>query len=85
MPNKHAAIKDLAKNRKHAAANARIKTNVKQLFKKGSELLKQGSKDEAQKIIVAFQKAADKAAKNHVMSRNAANRKKSNLMKALAK
>lgn len=81
MPNKHAAIKDLRKNQKRAAHNARIKTNIKALFKKSKELIAAGKSTEATDVIRAFQKAVDKAAKVGVVHKNLANRKKAALMK----
>ena len=85
MPNKHAAIKDLRKNRRHARHNARIKANVKLLFKQSKDLLKEGNGSETQKLIRAFQQAVDKAAKRGVLHKNKAGRKKSELMKKLTK
>ncbi len=84
MPNKHAAIKDLRKNKRRAANNARVKTNVKALYKKASALLKAGKKTEAAPFTLAFQKAADKAVKTGVLEKNTASRKKSSLMRAVA-
>lgn len=83
MPNKHAAIKDLRKNKRRAALNYRIKTNVKSLYKKGMALLKEGNQKEAAVVARAFQQAVDKAAKVSVVSKNAAARKKSTFMRAL--
>lgn len=85
MPNKHAAIKDLRKNHKRAAHNARIKTNVKFLRKKSAELLEAGKTADAKEAIRALQQAVDKAAKTGVIKPNKAARQKSSLMKALLK
>lgn len=83
MPNKHAAIKALRKNRRQATVNARIKTNVKSLYNKGISLVKSGKKAEAKEVALKFQQAVDKAAKLNILSPNAASRKKSTLMRAL--
>lgn len=83
MPNKQAAIKDLRKNRKHAVHNARIKTNYKALLNKSKSLIKDGKKVEAKDAIKAFQAAIDKAAKNGIVHKNLAARKKAALMKAV--
>ncbi|MEO5927686.1 MAG: 30S ribosomal protein S20 [Patescibacteria group bacterium] len=83
MPNKHAAIKDLRKNRRHAEANVRIKTNVKSLYRKGLALIKEGKTAEIAEVARAFQQAIDKAAKRNVISKNAAANKKSSLMRAM--
>jgi ribosomal protein S20 len=85
MPTKHAAIKDLRKNIKQKARNIRIQTHVKQLLKKSKELLSKGDVAGAKKAAVAFQQIADKAAKGGAISLNAARRRKSLIMKAIAK
>lgn len=85
MPNKHAAIKDLRKNKRHAERNLRLKTHTRALLRKAKDLVKEGKASEAKTAVLAFQQIVDKAAKHNVLSRNAANRKKSSLMKALAK
>jgi small subunit ribosomal protein S20 len=84
MPNKHAAIKDLRKNKRRAERNVRVKVNVKALYKKAKTLLAEGKKSEAKEIALKFQQAADKAAKTGVLTKNTASRKKSSVMKALA-
>ena len=85
MPQKHAAIKDLRKNQRRAAHNARIKKNVKSLFKKTTSLITESKKTEAAEAARAFQQAADKATKVGVLTKNTAARKKSQLMKAISK
>jgi small subunit ribosomal protein S20 len=83
MPNKHAAIKDLRKNKRRATMNARLKTHVRALYAKGMALAKSGKKAEGMTAAKTFQQIADKAVKRHVLSRNAASRKKSALARAL--
>lgn len=83
MPNKHAAEKDLRKNRRHAKHNARVKSHVKTLFKGGMSFIKAGEKGKAATSAAALQQAIDKAAKNGVISKNASRRKKSALMRKL--
>jgi small subunit ribosomal protein S20 len=85
MPNKQASIKDLRKTKKRTAHNLRIQKNVKSLFKSAKELAKEGKMAEASAKIAAFQKAADKAAKRGVIHANEASRKKSVVMKMIAK
>ncbi len=85
MPNKHAAIKDLRKNKKRAAHNDRIKRHIRYLLKKSRDLLKEGKAKESQEISRAFQQAIDKAAKVGVVSKNKAARRKSSLTKAINK
>lgn len=83
MPNKHAAIKDLRKNQRRAARNARVKTNIKALFKKSKEIIASGKTAEAKDVIRAYQQAIDKATKTGVVHKNLAARKKARLMKAV--
>jgi small subunit ribosomal protein S20 len=85
MPNKHAAIKDLRKNRKHAAHNERIKRNLRHLLKTCATLIEEGKTKEAEAAVHAAQQAIDKAAKRGVIEKNKASRKKSTLMKAIGK
>ncbi len=82
MPNKHAAIKDLRKNKRRAARNLREKTNVKSLIKQLKELVKDGKKSEAEALVSKLQQAADKAAKRNVIHMNKARRIKAQAMKA---
>ncbi len=84
MPNKQAAIKELRKAKKRSVHNARVKTNFKALFSKAKDHATKGEMEEAKKASVAFQVAADKAAKVNVISKNKANRKKATLMKMIS-
>lgn len=83
MPNKHAAVKDLRKNRRHAKQNSRVKSHVKTLFKGGIATIKTGDKKKAISSAAALQQAIDKAAKRGVISKNASRRKKAALMRKL--
>lgn len=85
MPNKHAAIKDLRKNVKHAARNNRLKTHVKSLTKQVMNLVKEGKKDEAKELGKKLQQAVAKGAKNQIFHSNKASRKISALHLALNK
>jgi small subunit ribosomal protein S20 len=85
MPNKTAAMKSLRQSKKRQVTNARVKTDAKAKFKNIDALIKEGKLDEAKKLVGSFQKAIDKAAKNHIISKNKANRKKATLMKAVSK
>jgi len=84
MPNKQAAIKDLRKNKRRAAQNARVKTNVKSLFKKAKAALSSDKKEGAKELVTKFQQAVDKAVKIGVLNKNTASRKKSSLMGKVA-
>lgn len=85
MPNKKAAMKDLRKSKKKYAQNLRTKSQIKHLWNESNALLKAGKKDEAKAAMKSFQQAIDKAAKKGVLMKNKANRRKSTLMKSLAK
>ncbi|MFH1620503.1 MAG: 30S ribosomal protein S20 [Patescibacteria group bacterium] len=85
MPNKHAAIKDLRKNKKRAIANKRIKTLTSKLFKDSSKMIEAGNLAEARDTMKKFQQISDKAAMQNIFSKNYTSRKKSVLAKALKK
>lgn len=78
-------MKSLRQTKKRQAINARVKVDTKAKFKNIDALIKEGKLDEAKKLVAGFQKAIDKAAKNHIISKNKANRKKANLMKKISK
>lgn len=84
MPNKHAAIKDLRKNERRAARNARLKMHVKALTKQLKETVKAGKKTEAIEVSRKLQQASDKAAKNHVLHFNKTRRMASASSKMIA-
>lgn len=84
MPNKHAAEKDLRKNKRRAALNVRVRKNVKALWKQSRELLAEGKKKEAAEKVKSLQQAIDKATKTHVIHRNEARRRKSTLMRLVS-
>jgi ribosomal protein S20 len=81
MPNKHAAIKDLRKNKRRAVRNLRDKTNVKALIKELKTLVKDGKKSEALALVAKLQQATDKAVKKNVLHRNKGRRIASMAMK----
>lgn len=81
MPNKHAAIKDLRKNKRRAARNLREKINVKALAKQLKALIKEGKKSEALELVSKLQQASAKAAKKNIIHPNKARRLTSMAMK----
>ncbi len=85
MPNKHAAIKDVRKSRKHAAKNARMKTHVRSLTRQFNTLIKDKKKEEATTLAQVLQQALDKAAKNNVIHPNKAAREISSNHRAITK
>ncbi len=82
MPNKHAAIKDLRKNKRRAARNLREKINVKALMKQLKALIKEGKQSEALELVKKLQQAAGKAAKKNIIHPNKARRMTSMAMRA---
>jgi len=85
MPNTKSALKELRKSKKRNDHNHRILTNVKHLYKDCVSLIKDNKLEEAKKLAIKFQQAADKAAKRHVISINRSRRKKSALTELLNK
>ncbi len=82
MPNKPAAAKALRQAKKHAAANLARKDAFKSAIK---SVVKATSGADAKKLIVAAQKALDKAAKAGTIKKNTASRRLSRLMKRVNK
>lgn len=85
MPNKHAAVKDLRKNKRRAERNIRLKTHVKALTKQMSELVKDNKRSEALELSRKLQQIIAKASKNHIFHGNKAARKTSTLHNQLNK
>lgn len=78
-------MKDLRQSKKRQARNIKMQTHVKHSYKDIQTLLRTGKTDEAKQALLAFQKTADKAAREKSVHRNKSNRLKSRLMKRLAK
>jgi len=68
---------------KKTAANNSKKRAFREAFKKTISALKDEKKEDAQKLFVEFQKTIDKAAKNNVISKNTASRKKARLSRKI--
>ena len=85
MPNKHAAIKALRKNKKAAAKNTRMKAHARALLKQFNALMQEGKKAEARSLTSKIQQILDKAAKTDIYHRNKTRRKVSTTFKTLAK
>lgn len=83
MPNKKAAEKGLRQSIKRHAANEKLRTHVKFHFDNAQKLIEKGDKG-AKAAVIAFQKAADKAAKRKAITPQRANHKKAALMKKVA-
>ena len=83
MPNIKSAIKRVKVTEKKNLRNRMIKSAMKTNVKKYETAVAAGSADEA--LLSATASAIDKAAAKGVISKNAANRKKSRMAKRLAK
>jgi len=82
MPNKKSAAKELRKTVKRNAANAKVSSKLKSLYKDSLKQVIAGDKkvkEDFKKTI----KAIDKAAKKGIIKKNTAARKKSRLMKKI--
>lgn len=83
MPIKHAALKQLRKDRRRHQRNQAVKTGLKTLTKRLVTLLGEKKFDEARTLIREVVKQYDHAAAKGVIHRNTAARKKSRLMRHL--
>ncbi|MEK7160431.1 MAG: 30S ribosomal protein S20 [Patescibacteria group bacterium] len=85
MPIKESAKKELRKGLKRRSFNLRRQKTMKEMIKKIKKLVQAGQKDEAKKLVALAYQAIDKAAKNGLIKRNNAARKKSQVMRLTAK
>ena len=85
MPIKKSAQKALRQTHKRTAVNQAVKVRIKTLEKKLVREIGQKKKNEAVKMMNQLAQALDKAAKNHVVTKNTAAHKKSHLQKAINK
>ncbi len=81
MPIIKSAKKRLRQNEKRKTLNLRYKRQMKAITKKIRDLLKDGKKAEAKKLLPEAYKKIDKAAKRGVIKKNTASRTKSRLTK----
>ncbi len=81
MPITKSAKKALRQSSKRRAHNLRYKNKVKALIKEARGLVLQKRVEEAKKLIPQVYKILDKAAKEKVIKKNTASRKKSRLTK----
>lgn len=84
MPIIQASIKDLRKSRKHREVNKVAKNKLKDSIKEIKRLITDGKRDEAQRKLSEVVSVIDKAAKNNLLHKNNAARKKSALARLLA-
>ncbi|HRI06118.1 MAG TPA: 30S ribosomal protein S20 [Candidatus Dojkabacteria bacterium] len=85
MANLKASIKDLRKTEKRTVFNTRLKDRIKRAVKQLNTLINAKDFDKAVKMLPQLNKVLDKAAKSHVIKKEAASRKISRLSKKLNK
>ena len=83
MPNKHAALKQLRKDKKREIRNQSVLSELKTLKKRVVSLLNEKKTDEAIKVIPLLMKSFDQAAAKGMIHKNIASRTKSRLMHRL--
>lgn len=81
MPIIKSAKKALRQNIARRARNAKVKENVRALAKKLTKVIAAKNTEEIKRTLILAVKAIDKAAKNHIIPKNTASRKKSLLAK----
>lgn len=85
MPNTKSAAKDLRQTKKNTQRNNRTKSNIKSLLKKIDKAITAGDKTKLEELVKNVQSLIDKAAKNNIIKKNNASRKKSRLLKKINK
>ena len=83
MPIKHAALKQIRKDRKRQARNQAARSELKTLTKRLLTLLQEQKLDEARTLIHVVSQKYDHAASRRVIHPNTAARYKSRLMRRL--
>lgn len=81
MPIKHAAVKQLRKDRTRAQRNVAVSSALKTLQKRVRVLLAQQQRDEVVRLLPAVMRQFDRAAAKGVIHKNVASRTKSRLMR----
>lgn len=85
MPITKSAKKALRQSKKRRQRNLRRFNSMREIVKKIKKLVNENKKEEALKLLPQAYKAIDKAAKNNVIKKNTAARKKSRLTKLIEK
>ena len=83
MPIKHAALKQLRKDRKRQQRNQAVRSELKTLTKRLLSLLRDRKVEEARGLIHLVAKKYDRAASTGIVHRNTAGRYKSRLMRRI--
>jgi len=85
MPKRRSAVKRQRADKKRRLKNLKIKQHLKRTIKKFLALVSAKNINEAKVLAKTIYSLLDKAAKKRVIHPNAANRKKSRLIKRLLK
>ena len=85
MPRRRTSLKKTRQDKKRHLRNLKIKQQLKKTIKKFQVLLSAKNIDEAKALVGKVFSQLDKAAKKRIIHPNAADRKKSRLMKKLGK
>ena len=85
MPRRRTSVKKTRADRKKHLQNLKIKQQLKKTVKKFQSLISAKNLDEAKKVLSSVFSQLDKAAKKRTIHPATANRRKSRLMKRLAK
>ena len=83
MPIKHAALKQIRKDRKRRQQNQAVRSELKTLTKRLLGLLNEQKLKEASELVHVVASKYDRAASQHVIHRNTAARYKSRLMRRI--
>jgi len=85
MPIIKSEIKSLRQNKKRRERNLTYLRKMRLLIKEESKLVDEGKADEAKALLPKIYKALDKAAKENVIKKNTASRRKSRITLKLQK
>ena len=83
MPIIKSEKKSLRQNKKRRARNLTYLNKMRLLLKQERKYIAEGKKEEAESLLSKIYKALDKAAKENVIKKNTAARKKSRITKAV--
>jgi len=84
VPQRKSAIKELRKNHTKRMHNMDIRSDLKRTIKQFLSLIQDKKKDEAQTALKILFKKVDKAAKENVLHKNTAARRKARFSRTLA-
>lgn len=85
MPITKSAKKALRQSLRRKERNLEWKIKMKEFKNKIEKLVKEKNIEEAKKLLPQYYKTVDKAAKNNIVKKNTASRKKSRLTKIISK